>query len=59
MKYSKRVHFVIAVIGDFNAKLDNWCKTDKSTIEGSKLEALMSQFGLKQVVTEPTHILEN
>ena len=48
--------YLIVILGDFNAKSSNWYKT---TYEGSKIEAITSQFGLKQLIQEPTHILSN
>ena len=51
--------FLTTVIGDFNAKLNKWSEDDRSTIEGSKIDFLTSQFGLSQIIKEPTHILEN
>ena len=51
--------YLIVILGDFNAKSTNWCKHDKTTYEGSKIEAITSQFGLKQFIQEPTHILSN
>ena len=32
---------------------------DKTTYEGSKIEAITSQFGLGQLIKEPTHILSS
>ena len=51
--------FLATVIGDFNAKSNKWSEGDRSTIEGSKIDFLTSQFGLSQIIKEPTHILEN
>ena len=51
--------YLIVILGDFNAKSSNWYKHDKTTYEGSKIEAITSQFGLKQLIQEPTHILSN
>ena len=51
--------FLTTVIGDFNAKSKNWSEADISTIEGSIIEFLTSQFRLSQMTKEPTHILEN
>ena len=34
-------------------------KGDRSTIEGSKIDFLTSQFGPSQIIKEATHILEN
>ena len=51
--------FLTTVIGDFNAISKNWSESDRSAIEGSKIEFLTSQFGLCQIIKEPTHILQN
>ena len=48
--------FLIDAIDDFNAKSSNWYPGDTTTIEGSKIEAMIFQFGLYQVINEPTHI---
>ena len=48
--------FLIFTIGDFNAKSSNWYTGDTTTFEGSKIEAITSQFGLQQVINEPTPI---
>ena len=46
-------------MGDFNAKSNKWSEGDRSTIQGSKIAFLTSQFGLSQIIKEPTHIFEN
>ena len=51
--------FLITVIDDFSGKSNNWSRGDRSTIEGSKIDFLTSQFGLSQMMKEPTHILGN
>ena len=48
--------FLTIVIGDFNARLSKWWTDDKTTQEGLKLEHLLSQFALSQVINQPTHI---
>ena len=48
--------FLIVTIGDFNTKSSNWYTGDTNTSEGSKIEAITSQFGLQQIINEPTHI---
>ena len=48
--------FLTVAIGDFNAKSSNWYTGDTTTFEGSKIEAITSQFGLQQIINEPTHI---
>ena len=50
---------MIVILGDFNAKLNTWCKSDKTTYEGSKIDGLTSNFGLQQLIKEPTHIIGN
>ena len=56
---SKKNSFLIVVLGDFNAKLSQWHDKDSSTSEGISIENITSQFGLHQIINEPTHILEN
>ena len=48
--------FLIFTIGDFNTKSNNWYTGDTTTSEGSKIEAILSQFGLQQIVNKPAHI---
>ena len=55
---STNPHFIL-MIGDFNAKSSNWSSNDTTTAEGAQLDYLTSLYGMKQVITEPTHILEN
>ena len=47
------------MIGDFNAKSKDWCSIDITSFEVSELDFITSQFGLSQVIKEPTHILDN
>ena len=56
---SKKNPFLLVVLGDFNAKLSQWHDKDSSTSEGILVESITSQFGLHQIINEPTHILEN
>ena len=51
--------YLIVILGDFNAKSSNWYKHDKTIYECSKTEAITSQFGLKQLIQEPTHVFSN
>ena len=46
---ANRYPFVSIIIGDFNARSDNWCSSDETTYEGKKLESLTSKCGFKQV----------
>ena len=38
----QKTSFVTVLLGDFNAKLNNWCNSDKNTFEGTKIESLMN-----------------
>ena len=51
--------YLLVVIGDFNAKLRHWHSQDTNAFDGISDEYVASQFGLHQIITEPTHILEN
>ena len=51
--------FLTVVIGDFNAKSKNWCRQDRTNFEDITIENLTCQFGLSQIINEPTHILES
>ena len=50
--------FLTTVIGDFNAKSNNWYSHDKTSFEGSAIESIVSQFGLHQSINESTHFLQ-
>ena len=56
---ANRNPFVRIIIGGFNARSKNWCYSDKITYEGKKLESLTSQCRFKQVISDPTNILES
>ena len=47
------------VLGDFNAKSNNWYKADITSLEGSKIDTIANSYGLNQLVQEPTHILNS
>ena len=51
----------MVAIRDFNAKPTNWCANDRTIInkidKSDKIEHITSQFGLSQLINEPTHIL--
>ena len=51
--------FLIVVLGDFNARMQGWYQNDITTFEGCKIDIATSQFGLSQIIKEPTHILSN
>ena len=47
------------MIGDFNAKSNDWCSIDITSFEGSELDFLTSHFGLSQIIKKLTVILDN
>ena len=49
---------LVVLLGDFNVESSNWCKNDINTTEGESIESISSQFGLHQIINEPTYILE-
>ena len=55
----QRNPFLMVVLGDFNAKSKHWCSQDSTNFEGITIENVTSQFGLSQIITEATHILES
>ena len=55
---STNPHFIL-MIGDFNTKSSNWSFNNTTTAEGAQLDYLKSLYGMKQVINQPTHILEN
>ena len=46
----------IVVLSDFNAKSSFWYNNDILHYECSKVYDVTSQFGLQQIIKEPTHI---
>ena len=51
--------FMISVLGDFNAKSNNLCKNDITYHEGFMIDAVTSNYGLHQLIQEPTYILNS
>ena len=51
--------FMTIVLGDFNAKSNNWCKSDITSLEGSKIDTIANSYALNQLIQEPTHILNS
>ena len=53
----KTIHLcLVSALGDFNAKSTNRCKNDITSHKGSMIDALKSNYGLQQLIQEPTHI---
>ena len=50
--------FVI-LLGDFNAKSKSWSVNDTTTKEGKMLENLTSLYGMKQLTSTPTDVLQH
>ena len=48
--------YLIVVLGDFNAQTKRWFPLGKATYEGTRIDGILSQFGLEQLIQEPTHI---
>ena len=48
--------YLAVVIGDFNARLSKWWTDNKITQEGLKIEKLLVQFFLQQVINKHTHV---
>ena len=55
---SRNPHFLL-LLGDFNAKTKMWFINDQSSSEGTQLESLSLLYGMKQLIVESTHVLEN
>ena len=51
--------FLTVIFEDFTAKFNKQCSTDKATPEVAKLDNLTSQYGLTQILKEPTNISDN
>ena len=49
--------FMNIVLGDFNAKSNNWCKADITSLQGSKIDTIANSYGFNQLIQEPTDIL--
>ena len=50
--------FLNITIGDFNWKTTNWYKNGTTPSEGLKIDVIISQFGLQQLVKEQTHLTQ-
>ena len=47
------------LLGDFNARSKSWWVHDITNNEGIQIESISSLYGLSQLISEPTHILQN
>ena len=46
------------MIGNFNAKSCNWSINDTTTPEVAQLDSITSLYGMKNLILEPNHILQ-
>ena len=51
--------FMTVVLCDFNAKYNNWCKADITSLDRSKIGTIASNYGLNQLIQEPTPTLNS
>ena len=51
--------FLMVVLRDFNAKSKHRCSQDSTNFERITIESVTFQFGISQIITEATHILES
>ena len=49
--------FLTVILCDFNVKSNLWYNNDITTNKGSKIDGVTSQFGLQQIIKEPTHCI--
>ena len=47
------------ILGDFSARSKSWWSGDSTTMEGTRLDSLVSTHGFHQLISESTHILRN
>ena len=59
LDHSFNINHFSPLIDDFNAKSNKWLEGDRSSIDGSSIDFLISQFELSPINKEPTHVLEN
>ena len=46
------------ILGNFNARLNNWWRGDTKTSEVSRIDSLTTSYGFRQLMSEPTRILK-
>ena len=49
--------YLMRTTGEVSAKSKNWYSPGKTSFEGKAIESIASQFGLYQLINEPTHLL--
>ena len=58
MLNSSDPHFSI-ILGDFNARSNNWWQGDTQTSKGLRIDYLTTSYGFQQLISDPKHILKN
>ena len=53
-----RSSFVV-ILDDFNSRPKSWWNEDIKSNDGSQIDLLTTTYGLRQLVSDPTHILPN
>ena len=51
--------FGIIIMGDFNCRSTQWWENDIENNEGKLFEPVTSDLGLHQMISEPTHLVED
>ena len=51
--------FLVVLLRDYNVKSSNWCNNYITTTEGKTIENISSQFGLHQIINDPTQIIKS
>ena len=52
--FLQRNPYLIVVLSEFNAQTKGWYPLGKTTYEGTKIDGITCQFGLEQLIHEPT-----
>ena len=47
-------HFLVLAVGDCNTRSKHWFCHNKSALEGNTVKNITQQYGLHQVIKEPT-----
>ena len=45
------------ILHDFNVRSKSWWKSDINTNAGNKIDAVIPSYGLKQLISQPTHLI--
>ena len=56
---SNRNPYLTLLLGDYNVRNTNWWHHEITAIEGIQLKTTATNYGLQQLIDEPTHIRKN